>query len=87
LWHVAEFNNIKSIQRGQYVHEGYTTTPVDVTISNVNSEKSIVICDQYREGSSYGPVSIGGAILINGTTLRFYGLSSDIISWQVIEFK
>lgn len=78
---------VKSVQRG-------TTGGTKVTISSVNTEKSIVLIagwggGAYLDVGDYGDyrVTVGGAYVssFTSTSITFESVD-EMISWQVIEF-
>jgi hypothetical protein len=87
-WQVIEFNNVKSLQKGDYVLT--TTSAETVTIASVNVTKSILI---FSFSSTSTTTSSGGACLCSGylsnsTTITFQkGVVDANIHWQVIEFS
>lgn len=84
-------SNIKSVQSGEFNWSG-TGTSSNVTISEIKSENSIVIIEQYmvNENASIGAI---GARITSDTNLNFtrrVGGSwngSSKLKWQVIEFN
>ena len=79
-------SNVKSSQRGETI---VSTTTVDVVISEVDIDKSIVELNIYASSTSPAS-SLISAELINPTTLRLYinttGATAKA-SWQVTEFN
>ena len=83
---------IKSIQRGSTTLTGNSDT---VTISSVNTAKSIVIAT-YRSGRTKEDTTnyavSASAVLTNSTTLTVYrgraspNVDNPTLDWQVVEF-
>jgi len=76
-------SSVKSIQRGQASAEG---AELNITISAVNTAKSMVLINNIGQYTNYDAVS---AVLTSSTNLRVYKSMSGVatkIQWQVIEY-
>ncbi len=74
FWQVVEFEGLKSLQKGSITASSpdYPNDPiVDVTVSSVNISKSILFATIHHNVG--GSPSYASAMLINATTIRFYG--------------
>jgi hypothetical protein len=89
-WQVIEFNNVKSKQSGIKLISAYDTD-VTVTISSINTAKSIIICSATSSGTSDSDQALQfNARISNSTTIAFKtsANASEITAyWQVIEFN
>lgn len=86
-WEVIEFNNIKSLQRGIATT---TTASSDITISSVDTLKSIIFYS--HQSTSTSTTLLGNAIrvfLLSNTKLQVAQREAINLStyWQVIEFN
>lgn len=82
-------NTIKSIQRGTTVVAAGAPGSTGVTITSVNTAKSVVNLLGVAGNASWGAHE-GLAHLTNSTTITLYTYgnnSSRYISWEVIEFN
>lgn len=93
-WQVIEFNNVKSIQRGDFTTPSTTITAyVDkssVTINSINTSKSLIFASFASElGYSSRYTMIGNFQISNATTITLAKGNSvqRFWHWQVIEFK
>lgn len=96
---------VKKVQRGILTEETTSVTKndkhgsLDITVSRIDPDKSIILCNWLGD-SSDGDNNISGATIINNTTIRIY--SNDIYGsnkydtgfearyhcvWQLIEFN
>lgn len=92
-WYEEKYvmNCIKSIQRGNTLLVNGNN---DITIEEVDLEKSVLICNSYGVGHPSGPSDSFGVQafnLLNSTTIRITafkgGSAPDFYgSWQVVEF-
>lgn len=81
-WQVVEFESVKSLQRG------VATTPVNVTITSVNTLKSLVfVSTRTASTSNDASYMFSQNTLTNATTLNLSSGRSVICEWQVIEFN
>ncbi|NLK87717.1 MAG: hypothetical protein GX279_09530 [Clostridiaceae bacterium] len=94
-WTVIEFNNIKSIQRGDTKISG-TNTYIDINL--VDPDKCMVFCTQRADGTSGLTGNEGMAYMLDshlefnsGTRAILYsyatGSRPKIIHWQIVEFN
>ncbi len=74
-------SGVKSVQRGQTYVYGSAT---NITISQVNMLKSLLIIDVYSPWG-YGGQGCSGKI-VNNTTLQFNSYGYWSVDWQVIEY-
>ncbi len=87
-WQVIEFNNVKSLQYGTTT---VNTTPQTVTITSVNTSKTIIL----KNFTTIATTQVGHAniqmTLTNSTTITFNSYDAVsynyIVSWFVIEFN
>lgn len=87
-WEVIEFNNVKSVQRGNVSVPDATTT--NVSIAEVNLAKSFVYCTLISEATAqdYSNYALATCALTSATNLQFYSQAGiNKAYWQVIEFK
>lgn len=88
-WVVTEYNNVKSKQTGIYTLDSAWTEKF-VTISAVNPSKAKLISSNISGNNhyAYGNFSTAARI-VDSTRIGFYGLhtGTNIVDWQVIEFK
>jgi len=81
-------SNIKSVQRGTVSMSGLTT--VDVTISPIDTTKSVVRQTSANSASGANGL-LSSAIILNSTTIRFTHPASVgtvyPVDWEVIEFN
>lgn len=84
-YQVVEFNNVKSLQRGEVSFSSQST--VDIIINEVNPLKSLAIVSHYITINGYG-LDIY-YYLYNSTTLRVKlpVTGTGVIYWQVVEFN
>ena len=88
-WEVIEFNNVKSIQRGEIVNN--SSKPATATISSVNTAKALMFLSfsscQMNSNPSYFmanyQITSATSISIDGYSGTFY----STYEWQVIEFN
>lgn len=83
-WQVIEFNNVKSLQRGDA-----SVTNINVNISSVNLSKSILF---FSASTSFTGTSTDGYFidgrLVSSTVINFKVLVGTAnVHWQVIEFN
>lgn len=88
-WEIIEFNNVKSIQTGNYT---LSTMSGTVTITTVDTTKSSLYYSAYNSADtdSYTRTMTGTGKITNATTLTFALATSGvtkIIEWIVIEFN
>lgn len=93
-WQVIEFNNVKSIQRGDFTTPSTAiTTFVDkssVTINSINVGKSLIFASFASElGYSSQYTMVGNYQISNTTTITLAKGNSvqRFWHWQVVEFK
>lgn len=83
-YEVIQFTNVKSLQKGII---NYTTNPMYVNISSVNTSKSLVIIGGFRHSDNYQSPVV--AWFSSSTQLTFSGKFSAARydAWNVIEFN
>lgn len=88
VWTVAEFNNVKSKQHGDY---SLTNTTGSVSISEVNIFKSLMFYSflYLTTGDTQAYYNFTYGYLNDATSLNFgqYNSKPKTIKWQVIEFN
>lgn len=86
-WEVVEFNNVKSVQRGNYSVN--VTTEDIVNISSVDISKSIIFASHYHNSTLPDTAAfLLKSRIISATQIGFQtSLIRPTIHWQVIEFR
>lgn len=87
-WQVIEFNNVKSLQKGNNIIDSYQAEKT-VTISSIDANKSLLFFsfDCSVASSQFSLAHCRGCIS-NSTTLSFLGYGNGYkCYWQVIEFN
>jgi len=87
-WEVVEFNNVKSLQKGDYVLTNPTTLE-NIAINAINMSKSIIFASWTTISTSTAMIPVLDIAYIN-TSTQVSVMSSGFtgtIHWQVIEFK
>jgi hypothetical protein len=85
-WQVVEFYNVKSLQTGSKSLTNVTDT---ATVNPVDTEKCLLFASFMSVKSDTEHASFG-ATLTNSTTISFrcyINATTNIINWQLIEFK
>lgn len=88
-WRAIEFNNVKSKQSGIYSMASSSFTEEDVTVSSVDTDKSLLYISQNTTNTSTGQgirYLFSTSRIKNSTTITFYGDAASTIYWQLIEF-
>lgn len=86
-WEVIEFQNVKSIQKGDYAY----TTSGSTTISSVNTSKAMLFFSFYSDSTNSSSNNLSYTVMggyINSSSVSFYGETFNAyIHWQVVEFN
>lgn len=87
-WQVIEFDNIKSLQKGEVIQTNGVAA--QVTISAVDVSKSIIFCS-FKNSSTSTIIPAGRAeySILNNTTIQFLNgtTGTKTFYWYVVEFK
>jgi hypothetical protein len=90
-WTVVEFNNVKSLQTGQYTLQNDNIEET-VAISEIDTNKALLFVSfnsNYANISSNGVAAFAlSSRIVSTTSIGFeVDLSNSIINWQVVEFN
>lgn len=94
MWEVIEFENVKSLQKGDIIHEATSSGTFTEEISPVDINKALLFVsyayDRGGVGDQSGEYSILSSQIISESRIRFRYLTqyqTFDINWQVIEFE
>ena len=91
-WVVVEFNNVKSVQRGDIIINTADTEHI-IPISDINPEKALVFSSFHGGSARVDTLEVNMHVAINNSTsLKIYCSKVDNtypwkLHWELVEFK
>lgn len=89
-WQLVEFDNIKSIQKGQFTYSQYVSSEEIIPIENINMGKSVVFFTHTTTSivaNTANNIERLVRIKSNNELGIYTPQLGDIINWQVVEFN